>query len=403
MKASPSIPRLYATILRDHFASCRQMAFLSGPRQVGKTTLAKTFATTFLSWDDSDDRALILRGPAAVAEAAGLSKATTEMPLVAFDEIHRHPRWKTFLKGFFDKHENACHVIATGSARMDIYKRGGDSMMGRYFPYRIHPLSVAELLTPSLPGDVLVRPPALLAPERWDALRAFGGFPEPFAAHRLQFLRKWQRLRFEQLVREDLRDLSSSPDLALIESLARILATRSGTLLSYASLARDIAVSEPTVKRWIALLASLYFGFTIPPWHRNIESALRKTPKWYLRDWSAIGDPGQRNETLLACHLLKAVEGWTDLGHGDFALFYLRDKQKREVDFLVTRDGNPWFLAEAKTSEARLSPALAHFQRLTGAPHAFQVVFDAPYVAADCFARTDPVSVPALTFLSQLL
>ncbi len=378
------------------------MAFLSGPRQVGKTTLAKTFATTFLSWDDSDDRAIILRGTSAVAEAAGLSRAAAGMPLVAFDEIHHHPRWKTFLKGFFDKHENACRVIATGSARMDVYKRGGDSMMGRYFPYRVHPLSVAELLTTDLPGDALVRPPAPLAQESWDALRSFGGFPEPFAAHQRQFLRKWQRLRFEQLVREDLRDMSRSPDLALVEALARILANRSGTLLSYASLARDIAVSEPTVKRWIALLASLYFGFTIPPWHRNIESALRKTPKWYLRDWSAIGDPGQRNETLLACHLLKAVEGWTDLGHGEFALFYLRDKQKREVDFLVTRDGTPWFLAEAKTSETRLSPALAHFQRLTGAHHAFQVVFDAPYVAADCFARTDPVTVPALTFLSQL-
>jgi hypothetical protein len=113
--------------------------------------------------------------------------------------------------------------------------------------------------------------------------------------------------------------------------------------------------------------------------------------------------PGQRNETLLACHLLKAVEGWTDLGLGKFELFYLRDKQKREVDFLVARDGSPWFLAEAKSSDDRLSPALAHFQQRTGAAHAFQVVFDAPYVAADCFARTTPVSVPALTFLSQLL
>lgn len=398
-----AIPRLYETILRDHFATCRQMAFLSGPRQVGKTTLAKTFATTFLSWDDPGDRALVLRGPAAVAEAAGLSGLSDSSPVVAFDEIHHHPRWKTFLKGFFDKHESECRVIATGSARMDVWKRGGDSMMGRYFPYRVHPLSVAELLFPDLPGDDLVRPPAPLAPDLWDALRTFGGFPEPFALRQPRFLRKWQRLRFEQLLREDLRDLSRSPDIALIEALALILGNRSGTLLSYASLARDIAVAEPTVKRWIALLSSLYFGFTVRPWHRNIETALRKTPKWYLRDWSAVADPGQRNETLLACHLLKAVEGWTDLGLGKFELFYLRDKQKREVDFLVSRDDVPWFLAEAKTSEDRLSPALAHFQRRTGAPHAFQVVFDAPYVAADCFARTTPVSVPALTLLSQLL
>ena len=403
MNDSPSIPRLYEAVLREHFASCRQMAFLSGPRQVGKTTLAKTFATTFLSWDDPDDRALVLRGPSAVAEAAGLSSASTTPPVIAFDEIHRHPRWKTFIKGFFDKHEADCRVIATGSARMDVYKRGGDSMMGRYFPYRVHPLSVAELLSPAIPGDALVRPPAPLDADRWDALRTFGGFPEPFAARNARFLRKWQRLRFEQLVREDLRDLSRSPDLALVEALARILANRSGTLLSHASLARDLAVAEPTVKRWIALLSSLYFGFLLRPWHRNIETALRKTPKWYLRDWASIADPGQRNETLLACHLLKAVEGWTDLGYGEFALHHLRDKQKREVDFLVTRDGAPWFLAEAKTSDARLSPALAHYQRLTGAAHAFQVVFDAPYVEADCFSRTAPVAVPALTFLSQLV
>ncbi len=403
MTATNPIPRLYETILRDHFATCRQMAFLSGPRQVGKTTLAKTFATTFLSWDYPSDRALILRGPAAVAETAGLSGVTGGMPVIAFDEIHHHPRWKNFLKGFFDKHEDACRIIATGSARMNVYKRGGDSMMGRYFPYRVHPLSVAELLTTELPDDKLIRPPAPLAADLWDALRTFGGFPEPFAARQTRFLRKWQRLRFEQLVREDLRDLSRSPDIALVEALALILANRSGTLLSYASLARDLAVAEPTVKRWTALLASLFFGFLVRPWHRNIETALRKTPKWYLRDWSAISDPGQRNENLLACHLLKAVEGWTDLGLGNFDLFYLRDKQKREVDFLVTRDGSPWFLAEAKTSDNRLSPALAHYQRLTGAPHAFQVVFDAPYVNADCFSRTDPVAVPALTFLSQLL
>ena len=187
------------------------MAFLSGPRQVGKTTLAKTFATTFLSWDDPGDRALVLRGPASVAEAAGLSGLSDSSPVVAFDEIHHHPRWKTFLKGFFDKHESECRVIATGSARMDVWKRGGDSMMGRYFPYRVHPLSVAELLSADIPGDDLVRPPAPLAPDLWDALRTFGGFPEPFALRQPRFHRKWQRLRFEQLLREDLRDFSRSP------------------------------------------------------------------------------------------------------------------------------------------------------------------------------------------------
>ena len=126
-------------------------------------------------------------------------------------------------------------------------------------------------------------------------------------------------------------------------------------------------------------------------------------PKWYLRDWSNVADPGKRVETFIACHLLKAVEGWTDLGYGDFTLGYLRDKSKREVDFVVAKDGKPWFLVEAKKSDMRPSDSLEHFQRQTGAKHAFQVVVDANYIDKDCFSYTQPVAVPARTFLSQLL
>ncbi len=139
------------------------------------------------------------------------------------------------------------------------------------------------------------------------------------------------------------------------------------------------------------------------PFFRNVAKALRKEPKWYLRDWSGCVDPGARAETLVACHLLKAVEGWHDLGFGDFELRYLRDKQKREVDFVVVRHRKPWFLVEVKQSDTSLSPSLEHFQRETGAPHAFQVVLDLAYVDADCFSRHEPVVVPARTFLSQLL
>jgi hypothetical protein len=130
---------------------------------------------------------------------------------------------------------------------------------------------------------------------------------------------------------------------------------------------------------------------------------LRKEPKWFLRDWAGIGDAGDRAETLVACHLLKAVEGWTDLGFGDFELRYLRDKAKREVDFLVVHDRKPWFLVEVKASDTGLSPALAHFQGQTRAAHAFQVVLNLPFESVDCFSTSRPVVVPARTFLSQLL
>jgi predicted AAA+ superfamily ATPase len=140
----------------------------------------------------------------------------------------------------------------------------------------------------------------------------------------------------------------------------------------------------------------------VRPWFKNVENSIRKMPKWYMRDWANVQDEGKRAETLVACHLLKAVEGWTDLGYGDFTLGYLRDKSRREVDFVVARDGKPWFLVEVKKGAAALSEALGFFQRRLEAQHAFQVVLDAEYVDKDCFEHDAPVVVPARTFLSQL-
>ena len=395
--------RIYSAIIADHLAKYRQMIFLSGPRQVGKTTLATESANTYVSWDREKDRQLVLSGVDAVAEKFGVASPTAGvMPVVAFDEIHRYSKWKTFLKGFFDSFERNCRVIATGSARMDVYKRGGDSMMGRYFPYRIHPFSVGELVSSAIPDESLVHAPLPIADDDWQALLRFGGFPEPFTSRDVRFQKKWQRLRAEQLLREDIRDLTRTTDLDLIERLARLLANRSGEMLVYASLAREINVSEPTVKTWVSVLKSLYYGFEVRPWSKNIENSLRKTSKWYLRDWSAIEDEGRRNETFIACHLLKAVELWTDIGLGDYALYYIRDKQKHEVDFLVTKDGKPWFLVEAKSSETSISPVLGKVQAAIGARHAFQIVVNMPFVNANAFDFTRPVIVSARTFLSQL-
>ena len=182
-----------------------------------------------------------------------------------------------------------------------------------------------------------------------------------------------------------------------------ILANRSGDQLVMASLACEVMTSEPTVKKWIALLKALYYGFTVKPYYKNVENSIRKTPKWYLRDWSGIEDAGKRMETFVACHLLKAVEGWSDLGFGEFDLYYIRDKKKREVDFLVTRDKKPWFVAEVKNANEKLSPALSLFQRQTGAEHAFQIVAERPFEEVDCFVSREPTVVSARTFLSQLL
>ena len=398
----PGRSRLYAAILQDHLSRHRQMALVAGPRQVGKTTVSRSLGDAYLNWDNSDDRRGLLRGPASLAERLHLDRLRARPPVVVLDELHKHAKWKTLLKGFFDTYGEQVRLIVTGSSRLDVFRRGGDSLMGRYLLYRMHPWSVAECVRTSLPTRVIHAPGEIAAAD-WNALWEHGGFPEPFLRRDRRFTRRWRSLRRDQLAREDLRDLAHITDLGTMETLMQLLAERSAQPLVYANLAQEIQVAVDTVKRWVDLLARMHYGFLVRPWFRNVAKALRKEPKWFLRDWSGLPDEGARAETFVACHLLKAVEGWTDLGFGEFELRYLRDKQKREVDFLIVRDRKPWVLIEAKLADTHLSPSLAYFQGQTKAPHAFQVVIDLPYEPADCFKVHRPIVVPAKTLLSQLL
>ncbi len=397
--------RLYDTLLAEHLATQRQMAFISGPRQVGKTTTCRTHADTCINWDNIDDRELVLAGPARLIEHFKLDRLSETTPVLLFDELHKYPRWKQFLKGFFDTYANQVRIMVTGSSRMDVYRRGGDSLMGRYFLYRMHPFSIAETLSRDLP-DVkrIVRPPGKITPANFDALLKHGGYPEPFLKRDTRFSRRWQTLRLEQLVREDIRDLTQIQHIDQLELLVKLLAERSAHQLVYGNLASNVRVSIDTTRRWVDLLVSLHLGFLIRPWFRNVSRSLLKEPKWFLRDWATIRDAGDKAQTFVACHLLKAVDGWNDMGLGKFELGYLRDKEKREVDFIVAREGQPWFLVEVKQHDESISSALRYFQQQLAAPFAFQVVLDANYIDADCFARPGaPISIPARTFLSQLL
>ena len=398
-----AIPRLYSAMLADHLRRHRQMAFVTGPRQVGKTTTCRSVVPgiAYLDWDDSDDRRVILAGAAAVAQRLGLERLRRERPTVVFDELHKYGHWKSFLKGFFDKHAEDAHIIVTGSSRLDAYRRGGDSLMGRYLSYRMHPLSVGELARHTLPNTEIAAP-ARVSDATWNALWTHGGYPEPFTKRDRRFSLRWRDLRMAQLVREDIRDLTRIQELSQIDVLAQILASRPASTLKFSSLASEIRVSVDTIRRWVETLCALHFGFLVRPWFKNVAKALRKEPKWYLSDWSGVADPGQRAETFVACHLQKAVHAWSDLGLGRYELRYLRDKNQREVDFLVVRDARPWFLVEVKATETALSPPLAHFQAQVAAKHAFQVVTELGYVGASCFDRSDPCVVPARTLLSQL-
>ena len=395
-------------MLLEHGDEYRQMAFLAGPRQVGKTTTAQGVATSskqslYLNWDAQEHRRILLAGPEAVAAKCGFDSLAGGVETVIFDEIHKYSKWKILLKGFFDLYGGRCRIIVTGSGRLNIYKRGGDSLMGRYFLYRMHPLSVAELLTPTL-LETEIRSPQKIPDQQFENLLAFGGFPEPFLAANKRFYNRWRRLRTEQLFREDLRDLSRIQDIGQVEILAENLIHQAGSLVNYSKLATAINVTVDTIRRWISTLESLYFSFSIRPWFTNIPISLRKQPKIYLHDWSLVADKGSRNENFIACHLLKAAQWWTDTGLGNYQLYFIRDKEKREVDFVITRDNQPWLLVEVKSSgKAQLSRHLGSFQQKTGAQHALQVAMDMDYVDADCFAAQRPVIVPAKTFLSQLV
>lgn len=250
----------------------------------------------------------------------------------------------------------------------------------------------------------ILRDPRPVNEDEFQALWDHGGYPDPFLKRDKRFSLRWQQLRMKQLVREDLRDLTQIQQLDQMAVMAKLLQHRSGQQLVYSNLAKEIRVSVDTVRRWVDTLVNVHHGFLLRPWHKNVSRSLRKEPKWFARDWSMIQDPGARAETFVACHLLKSVDGWNDLGLGIFELGYLRDTEKREVDFVVVRDGTPWFLLEVKTAKSRLSETLAYFQDQTSAPYAFQVVLTDPFVNADPFARPGaPLSVPARTFLSQLL
>jgi len=240
--------------------------------------------------------------------------------------------------------------------------------------------------------------------EKMTTLRRFGGFPEPFTRGNGRFFFRWQKLRQEQLLREDIRDATHIQEVQQVQLLAILLCKQAGMETKYSTLARSIRVSVDSIRRWLDVLEAFYFCFRIRPWHKNIATSLRKEPRTYLWDWSMISDEGQRAENFVASHLLKATQWWNDLGHGIFDLFYLRTKDGKEVDFLVTRDQIPWFLLEVKSSKnVPLNPNLKWFQDKTGAEFAFQIYLDGEGENADCFSVHKPVKVSAVSLFGQLV
>jgi predicted AAA+ superfamily ATPase len=359
MKKRSLAPVLIELAFSDH-----KMALVSGPRQCGKTTLGRMLlrgrrSGVYWNWDEATFRRLWAQNPSAAVPVVKKG----DVPLVVLDEIHKHRLWKRSLKGVYDTLEVPCDILVTGSARLDVYKKGSDSLLGRHFGFRLHPFSLREMQRPDVPT-----PDAALgllfeggtrsskaAEGHLKALMAYGPFPEPLLAQDVRKARLWRRNHERLVVREDLRDLSRLPELDRIEMLNALLPDRVGSLFSLASVGRDLEVSIPTVKRWITYLKALYYLFEVKPWHRGVRRSLRREGKIYLWDYGAIGNEAARFENLIASHLLKTCHFWTDSGHGDFELRYLRNKERREIDFLIVRDGVPWLPIEVKSGD--LSPS----------------------------------------------
>jgi predicted AAA+ superfamily ATPase len=347
--------RLQESVIREDLE--HKMVFLSGPRQVGKTTLAQSLKHQFSSfsyynYDEGSDRKIILNK---------VWDRTSD--LIVFDEIHKLKKWKTHLKGTYDTEGIPPRLLITGSARLDVYRRGGDSLAGRYFHHRLYPFSVRELK-----GQSPLQATA-------EALLRFGGFPEPFLGQSEKRAARWRKQHIERIVRVDIQDLDPVRDIQTLILLIDLLKERVGSPISYHSLALILEISPHTVKRWIHILQSMYVLFLVSPYSRNIGRALLKEPKVYFYDTGAVlGDEGVKLENLVANCLLKHLSFLEDSQGANTRLHYVRNKEKKEVDFLTVVNGKIQHLLEVKLADSSLSPSLPYFQAILSPAECMQLV-----------------------------
>jgi len=359
-----------------------KMAFLSGPRRVGKTTLSHQLQRNFshslyFNWDIITDQKRLLKNPYFFAES---DRDPSKPFLVILDEIHKYARWKNYLKGAFDGYRQDFRFLVTGSGRLDLFKKGGDSLMGRYMGVPLFPLTVGELAG-RLPSwtqfnALLLTPPAAdkATETAYRSLFGFSGFPEPLVKADMRFYNAWFQERKSLLVREDIRSASNIKEISLLEILSHLIPEKVGAPLSVNSLKEDVGVAHETIRDWLLLLEQFYYMFRVLPFTGSLARTLKKEAKVYLYDWVEVPQDSFRFENLVALHLHKAVQTWRAMGEGDIRLHFVRDKEKREVDFLLVEGNRPVCLIECKLSELDFAPALSYFQNKLKVPTAVQLV-----------------------------
>ena len=355
----------------------RKMVFLTGPRQVGKTTLAKALPGAergYLSWDIAEDRERMLG---------------RQMPAPLFwvlDEVHKYRQWRNWLKGLWDGRRKGQRVLVTGSARLDYYRYSGDSLQGRYHLLRLHPLSCAELGISDVAG--------------LHQLATLGGFPEPFFSGSETEARRWSREHRNRLLREEVRVLERVQDVGTLELLMLRLRELVGSLLSINALREDLQVSHKTLASWLAILERLYAIYRLAPFGTPRVRSIKKAQKHYHWDWSVVTTPGARFENLVASHLLKWVHWQQDTQGHDLDLVYFRDTDGREVDFVVVDGRKPLLLVEAKLGDAPLDKSLRYLHARFPQADAWQVSLE----GTQDYVTPEGIRVaPALELLGTLV
>jgi len=355
----------------------RKMVFVGGPRQVGKTTLAKAVLSSnypdgrYFNWDFDEDRQDILR-----------KRWSTDNPLLIFDELHKFPKWKGWIKGIYDVSHDLHSFLITGSARLDVYRRGGDSLLGRYHYWRLHPFTLDEIPQGISPKDAFER------------LMTLGGFPEPFLEGDERTVRRWRRERFDRVLREDVRDMEPVRDIQLLSMFLDLLRHRVGGLVVMSNLAGDLEISPKTAKAWLETLERMYLVFSVRPYTKSLPRAVRKPPKVYFFDnGDVLGDEGARFENLVATSLLKRLHYLEDSQGYKYELRYIRDKEGREVDFAIIKEGELEELIEVKYSDDSIARSLSYYAERLNPKKAVQIVAEIkrPYDKGK-IRVTDPIS-----------
>ena len=353
------------------------MIFLAGPRQSGKTTLAQMISERFVNrlyanWDNPEDRILLLEHPFFFQE---IERHDRTAPFIIFDEIHKYRDWKNYLKGVYDRFHKEFQFLVSGSGRLDVYRKGGDSLAGRYYLFHLWPFTLAELSGVGQTLEDFRKAPLELQvekePERkevWSALEQFSGFPEPYLGAKETSYRRWSNSYSQQLVREDIRDLTHIQAIGDLETLYHLLPSKVGAPLSIPSLSSTLKVSYNTVRNWLSAFERFFMIFSVTPWTRKISRAIQKERKIYLWDLPRIKDPAARFENMVALELHRAVTLWSEMGWGTFSLHFIKNKEQQEVDFLVVDENKPFLLIETKLSENQPSPVLLKFQTLLKVP-----------------------------------